>query len=177
MFFSLRTHFFIKQEDLQLHFVSMVTVFENTKSSSMDKSYCPASSRSWCLKYSWVHGMVMVVMWIGSEGFTSKNFAETLWRTSNKVSQILTGKTIFSDAKSNFNHSPDWHVATALSLEKNIYTEPVLVAKFSFGGEVSRNSQDNTCACLFLSKVAGLRSATLFKKRLSQLFSCNFVKF
>ena len=177
MFFSLQPHFCVTQEDLQLHFGSMVTAFENAKSSSMDKSYCPASSRSWCLKYSWVHGIVMVVIWVGSEGFTSKNFAETLWRTSNKVSQILTGKTIFSDVKSNFNHSPDRNLATALSLEKNIYTEPVLVAKFSFGGEVSRNSQDNTCASLFLSKVTGLRSATLFKKRLSQLFSCNFVKF
>ena len=90
--------------------------------------------------------MVMVVMWVGVEGFTLKNFAETLWRTSYKVSQILTGKAIFSDVKSNFNHSPDWNVATALSWEKDFYTEPVLVAKFSFGGEVSRNSQDNTCA-------------------------------
>ena len=38
MFFSLQTHFFVKQADLQFHFVSMVTAFENTTSSSMDKS-------------------------------------------------------------------------------------------------------------------------------------------
>ena len=32
------------------------------------------------------------------------------------------------------------------------------------------------CQSLFLNKVAGLRSATLFKKKLAQVFSCGFCK-
>ena len=68
--------------------------------------------------------MVMVVMWVGVEGSTLKNVVETLWRTSNKTSPILTKKTIFSDVKSNFNLSPDWKIAAALLWEKDIYTEP-----------------------------------------------------
>ena len=42
--------------------------------------------------------------------------------------------------------------------------------------EISQNSQENTCSqSLFLNKVAGLRPATLFKKRLwPQVFSCEF---
>lgn len=68
--------------------------------------------------------MAMVVMWVGVEESILKNVIEALWRTSNKTSQILTKKTIFSDVKSNFNLSPDWKIATALLWEKDIYTEP-----------------------------------------------------
>ena len=34
---------------------------------------------------------------------------------------------------------------------------------------ISQNSQENTCV-----KVSGLRTATLLKKRLAQVFSCEF---
>ena len=42
--------------------------------------------------------------------------------------------------------------------------------------EISQNSQENTCARIsFFNKVAGLSSATLFKKEtLVQVFSCEF---
>ena len=44
---------------------------------------------------------------------------------------------------------------------------------------ISQNSQENTCArSLFFSKVAGLRAATLLRKRLwHRCFPVNFVKF
>ena len=38
------------------------------------------------------------------------------------------------------------------------------------------NSQKNTCASFFFNKVAGLRPATLLKRRLVQVFSCKFCK-
>ena len=45
--------------------------------------------------------------------------------------------------------------------------------------EISQNSQENTCARVsFFDKVAGLRPATLFKKRLWHMcFPLNFMKF
>ena len=44
--------------------------------------------------------------------------------------------------------------------------------------EVSLNSQENTCNSLFFNKVAGLRPATLIKKRLwFMCFPVNFAKF
>ena len=44
--------------------------------------------------------------------------------------------------------------------------------------KISQNSQENTCASLFLNKVAGLRLAALLKKRLwRKCFLVNFVKF
>ena len=43
--------------------------------------------------------------------------------------------------------------------------------------EISRNSRENTCARVFFNKVAGLRPATLFKKRLwHRCFPVNFAK-
>ena len=42
--------------------------------------------------------------------------------------------------------------------------------------EILQNLQENTCQSLFLNKVAGLRSTTLFKKKLAQVFSCGFCK-
>ena len=45
--------------------------------------------------------------------------------------------------------------------------------------EISQNSQENTCARVsFFNKVAGLRPATLLKKRLwHRCFAVNFAKF
>ena len=44
--------------------------------------------------------------------------------------------------------------------------------------EISQNSQENTCAGVSLNKVAGLRPATLLRKRLwRRSFAVNFVKF
>ena len=44
--------------------------------------------------------------------------------------------------------------------------------------EISQNSQENSCARVFFNKVAGLRPATLFKKRLChRCFLVNFAKF
>ena len=44
--------------------------------------------------------------------------------------------------------------------------------------EISQNSQDNNCARIFFNNVAGLRPATLLKKRLwYRCFPVNFVKF
>ena len=44
--------------------------------------------------------------------------------------------------------------------------------------KISQNSQENTCASLFLNKVAVPRAATLFKKRLQhRCFPVNFVNF
>ena len=44
--------------------------------------------------------------------------------------------------------------------------------------EISKNSQENTCGSLFFNKVAGLKPATLLKKRLwRRCFPVNFVKF
>ena len=44
--------------------------------------------------------------------------------------------------------------------------------------EISQNSQENTSASLFFNKVAGLRPATLLKKRLwHRCFPVDFVKF
>ena len=44
--------------------------------------------------------------------------------------------------------------------------------------EISQNSQENTCASLFLNKVAGLKPATFLKKRLwHRSFPVNFEKF
>ena len=45
--------------------------------------------------------------------------------------------------------------------------------------EISQNSQENTCARVsFFNKVAGLRPATLLKKRLwNRCFPANFTKF
>ena len=44
--------------------------------------------------------------------------------------------------------------------------------------EISQNSQENTCASLFFNKVAGLRTATLVKKRpWHRCFPVNFMKF
>ena len=40
--------------------------------------------------------------------------------------------------------------------------------------KISQNSQENIFARVFFNKVAGLRPATLLKKRLAQLFSCEF---
>ena len=40
--------------------------------------------------------------------------------------------------------------------------------------EISQNSQENNCASLFFNKVAGLRPATLLKKTLAKMFSCEF---
>ena len=41
--------------------------------------------------------------------------------------------------------------------------------------EISQNLQENTCArVLFFNKVADLRLATLLKKTLAQVFSCDF---
>ena len=37
-----------------------------------------------------------------------------------------------------------------------------------------RSSRENIFARVFFNKVAGLRPATLLKKRLAQLFSCEF---
>ena len=56
-------------------------------------------------------------------------------------------------------------------------TRVVLLKKMFL--EILQNSQENTCArVFFLIKVAGLRSATLFKKRLWHLcFPVNFAKF
>ena len=133
VFFSLQTHFFVKQADLQLHFVSMVTVFENATSSSMTKSLSSITLIVVSKSSPWLSGLnikpwyVMKVMWVGVEGFTLKNFVETLWRTFNKASQILTGETIFSDVKSNFNLSPNWKIVTALSWEIFIQNQPTEV--------------------------------------------------
>ena len=44
--------------------------------------------------------------------------------------------------------------------------------------EISQNPQENTCASLIFDKVAGLRSATLLKKRpWHRCFPVNFAKF
>ena len=44
--------------------------------------------------------------------------------------------------------------------------------------EISQNSQENTCARVLFNKVAGLRPATLLKKRLChRCFPVNFVKY
>ena len=44
--------------------------------------------------------------------------------------------------------------------------------------EISQNSQENTCARVFFKKIAGLRPATLLKKRLwHRCFPVNFAKF
>ena len=44
--------------------------------------------------------------------------------------------------------------------------------------EISQNPQESTCASLFLNKVAGLRFAILFKKRLwHRCFPVNFAEF
>ena len=44
--------------------------------------------------------------------------------------------------------------------------------------EISKNSQENTCARVFFNKVAGLRPATLLKKRAWHwCFAVNFTKF
>ena len=42
--------------------------------------------------------------------------------------------------------------------------------------EISKNPQESTCASLFLSKVVGLRFATLLIKTLTQVFSCEFCR-
>ena len=39
---------------------------------------------------------------------------------------------------------------------------------------ISQNSQENTCVKVSFNKVAGLRPATLLKKRLAQVFFCEF---
>ena len=44
--------------------------------------------------------------------------------------------------------------------------------------KISQNSQENTCARLFFNKVAGLKAATLLKKRLwYRCFPVNFARF
>ena len=40
--------------------------------------------------------------------------------------------------------------------------------------EISQNSQENICVRESLNKVSHLRPATLFKKTLAQVFSCEF---
>ena len=43
--------------------------------------------------------------------------------------------------------------------------------------EISQNSQENTCARVFLNKVAGLKDCNFIKKgTLAQVFSCEFCK-
>ena len=64
----------------------------------------------------------------------------------------------------------------ALQVSPEAATRGVLSGKEFL--EISQNSQENTCARVFLNKVAGLRPVILLKKRLwHRCFPANFVKF
>ena len=66
-----------------------------------------------------------------------------------------------------------------LYYHRRIYSEAVLqrssVEKVFL--KISKNSQENTCASVFLNKVAGVRPVTLLKKTLAQVFPVKFAKF
>ena len=64
----------------------------------------------------------------------------------------------------------------ALQVSPEAATRGVLSGKEFL--EISQNSHENTCARVFLNKVAGLRPVTLLKKRLwNMCFRADFVKF
>ena len=71
-----------------------------------------------------------------------------------------------------FPHFQDSYVHSYVSITRSSYRKCSSKKVFL---KICQNSQENTCVGIFFNKVAGLRSATLLKKRLwHRLFSCEF---
>ena len=113
--------------------------------------------------------------------FARKYFLCVSWQTqeASKSLGFQSRKTSSFKAKSAY-------VNSVTGFQKRITVQTYQIAEAATRSvlckkvflEVSQNLLENTCQSLFLNKVAGLRPATLSKKRLwHRCFPVNFVKF